>query len=1724
MADDYINAQQDVTSTQSIPQAIPQTIPQDDRFQSILQDVKESAANPLNETINFYHEQLANKRLAAQGFDETRIDPDKSDYENISNWKGDIGKYIMKDTVLKSQAVQNGLNDAYKGFASSLADEAGLVGSTALTKGPIPTMAIPAEQVINFLHHAAFVIGSLYPGAEEQEKEPFSMEETPEQRAIRQVITSGIERGVNVPEGYQPTTIPGRIGATAGGVFPFTGNLAESFIAGIGSEAGRQTMKDLGFKADPQEFGSLIGMVGAGMAAHNFVNPALPVEDARAVRNGIYENPSPEIKKEAAAVVDNISAQKGLVSAEPTETLHELVRRENPEVFNEYDKITQQHKMAQQNIRNADKVFGDEYDQRKAELEEQKTKKEKDVAAQPDRELAEKLLQSDEKYRDIQNQLALLGTRDAYIEAAQAKARQDFLSTGQRLEELSPKVRSIYQEATPRYKETVFNAPAPPQPFTEIKLEIAPQEISEIATDAKNRLLATGRSEKQADAESQLIAARYETAAQNGWTKGSAKDIYTKHMAQISATKAAKEKNKMLASKILEQKQAGYSIIGSLSETGKPIIKLLKGNNASTIMHEMAHIWLDEMVGWEKAEGAPADLKAHMEAVRDYLGNDKGEYSGFTEDQHEKFAESFELYLRDGVAPSHKLANAFAHFKEWLMKIYTTVQKLNGGKDISPEIRNVFDHMLAKNPERITVVPENVQHMHIAIAERTLPEKAASEGDKIEAAITRLAENKDKEIASGIRNTESATRPASSAGEAQLSSATEGAKPGEKGTPERTGAVSEGARPATPESTPISTERGARGAGRIGGSTELKEKSKPVKDLFTEPKKGEELKAGNIRMENLTTDDDVISAAVHLAKNNPEYFNHQVTSDMTIAEMAKALGVKSRDMVLDKLREIAVNNDVPLAALARASRDMFTQEMVNLKEKAKSAINGSAADKAAATKALSDALYVGQTLSGITYESGLLLRSFRDISGQVKEARDLEQLLKQVGSTPQDMDRLFQMIADSTDKQMQEGIIAKRVQATTKPGFFRTSAAYYRCWILSNIVTHAAWTVGGLASGVYQGVVESALTGVFNKLGVGGEETGTTITGGMQGMYRALSQGLPTILYKTLAAAQSGKTDYLPSKDFLRIYTTEGGLEKTMRVDVQKLVENNFDPTAIPSLKKLMDSMQSASPEEAQKFKAELDSKIQEQKELMTRQITTELGAKLKTWGDLAHGLKEVGETSLAAMKNGLSNIRIGEGKLFEVRYQGRLVPNFYVKGLPIPVGSVAEGLSSRIYATVHTLTHEWDAMLVTKDEARKAAVSEGKMGDAIEERANELIESPTQAMANSINNRVNKMTFMSADSEMTKAFLAMRGIINAKAPGLGTFLMPVITPSTEAAVGLSKRLPTALWTNRAALMGEKGALEQQQAWAQVTAGSMMLLLSSMYLAQRGVTTPSPSANAADNELRTTAGQQPASIRIGDMMVPLQHVPIVGQILALGADIVHIKNIVKGEDLSQRLGPAMESAFNNLFMHEFALSNLVETVDAARGKEDAASFLKRQAGSAVPGFMSGIAQMVDPYKRQGKDIGSYMESHIPFLSENLPPQINSLTGEPIPSAPFKTASAKPDPIASTLLPLGIHPTNPRPVINDVQLMPQQGAEFASTRGHILHDGLEMLIEGEGKEDFNAADKNEKRKMIMKVEKHATDCAKSVMFNRYPQLLKDANDKYEASCRGEDFNYSPEGFP
>ncbi len=126
-------------------------------------------------------------------------------------------------------------------------------------------------------------------------------------------------------------------------------------------------------------------------------------------------------------------------------------------------------------------------------------------------------------------------------------------------------------------------------------------------------------------------------------------------------------------------------------------ITIMPDANASTLTHELAHYWLNERWQFLNSGLANEDYKKDFAPLAKYLEITDGQKE-LTRAQHEKFAKSFEAYLREGQAPTLELGRLFGRFRRWLIGVYRDIKK-ELGVELTDDIRRVFDRMLATEDE-----------------------------------------------------------------------------------------------------------------------------------------------------------------------------------------------------------------------------------------------------------------------------------------------------------------------------------------------------------------------------------------------------------------------------------------------------------------------------------------------------------------------------------------------------------------------------------------------------------------------------------------------------------------------------------------------------------------------------------------------------------------------------------------------------------------------------------------------------------------------------------------------------------------------------------------------------------------------------------------------------------------------------------------------------------------
>jgi hypothetical protein len=170
--------------------------------------------------------------------------------------------------------------------------------------------------------------------------------------------------------------------------------------------------------------------------------------------------------------------------------------------------------------------------------------------------------------------------------------------------------------------------------------------------------------------------------------------------------------------------------------TGEKVISLFKAADQSTFMHEMAHIYLHDMLALAELPNAPKQLLDDVatinrwaawndtQFVKEYKGTAmESEFKKLNEQMktavakgsveiegkkmtleqmqrlwmQERFARGFENYLKSGDAPTEATRSIFRRFKQWLTKIYRAISQIGGAP--SKEVKAVMDRMIASEDE-----------------------------------------------------------------------------------------------------------------------------------------------------------------------------------------------------------------------------------------------------------------------------------------------------------------------------------------------------------------------------------------------------------------------------------------------------------------------------------------------------------------------------------------------------------------------------------------------------------------------------------------------------------------------------------------------------------------------------------------------------------------------------------------------------------------------------------------------------------------------------------------------------------------------------------------------------------------------------------------------------------------------------------------------------------------
>lgn len=140
----------------------------------------------------------------------------------------------------------------------------------------------------------------------------------------------------------------------------------------------------------------------------------------------------------------------------------------------------------------------------------------------------------------------------------------------------------------------------------------------------------------------------------------------------------------------------GKAIKRGSFDASEKVIQLFEDANTSTLPHELAHFWLDNMWTYANSGVASEIYKAQFEGVKNFLGV-KPNQTYLTRQQHEKFASAYEKYVWRGEFPTPIMGAVFGNYERWLRRVYDSIADIQisgkGKVRLTPEIIKFFDSM-----------------------------------------------------------------------------------------------------------------------------------------------------------------------------------------------------------------------------------------------------------------------------------------------------------------------------------------------------------------------------------------------------------------------------------------------------------------------------------------------------------------------------------------------------------------------------------------------------------------------------------------------------------------------------------------------------------------------------------------------------------------------------------------------------------------------------------------------------------------------------------------------------------------------------------------------------------------------------------------------------------------------------------------------------------------------
>lgn len=834
--------------------------------------------------------------------------------------------------------------------------------------------------------------------------------------------------------------------------------------------------------------------------------------------------------------------------------------------------------------------------------------------------------------------------------------------------------------------------------------------------------------------------------------------------------------------------------------------------------------------------------------------------------------------------------------------------------------------------------------------------------------------------------------------------------------------------------------------------------------------------AGNIRVENLASEEDVREAMRSVARDNNEFMEARrgVVTDDEVNRLAADMGVAANEINIQKLRQMSLEDGIPMAVRIKAGRMMLKEiATAAVNAMAKYAATGLDADLLALEEVRSRHFTVANTVAAVTAEWGRAGRAFRDISEAQKESEEAigELFQRMTGQTPAQVRRMAKLGAGLDDA----GKVSKFLNDSIKPSFGAWIIEYWTNSLISGIATHTTYMVGNELLALWKAIPETLAASAIGKIHEAlGHEVSGIRAGEVGAQLKARVASIPGALSAAGTAAKTGVTTLLPGEN---LATTDAALFPAGGVGLAERSGNEH--------------------------------------------VTwKELGADM--WGTI-RGLRD----SIVATGQLIKAGGVEGAPAFKTRPSSLgAIPDIAIKGVQIPVGNIAR-IPSRAVAAIHSYFRFSDYSMSKAAIAYRTASNEGLAGEAFAARVADGMVNPSHEVMQQSIGTATDLTLMGRGGAVTKAISRFTNL-SVNLPGLGeTKLLKFVDPfvsisSNILSESLVKRTPLGLLSSavREDLLGKNGAVARDEAQARMVVGSAFAVTIGGLAAEGLVSGSGPSDPRQNAAWRMLGGNQPHSVRIGDIWYDTHRLGPLGMLIGVGADLHEVSDKISKGDATAASSALMFAIAQNVLDESWMRgpSELIRALTDHERYGDA--YVRNFVSSLAVPFSVGMSQMArahDPYARQARTVMDAIKNKIPGQSEDLFPR-RDVWGEPIANkdvlgeegfSAIYEQRINHDPVNQALLKVGKFPSQPQRKIRGVELNDQQYDDYSRISGRLMKQRLNNIVAQEG---FASIPDAQKIQVIKKIMDASRETARKIIMMKNPEIMRQAVQKKNKSVQ------------